>query len=250
MERSHPARCAELPAAAAPLKSAGAPDRCAGRSVPTHEFLRGHCETLPAPPREGGMKSIGTKPQGLRLERIQSSPLWAGARFRNIIRCSRACATRAQGRRRFRSFCAAGAPVSGPSIAFGRSARWLDKAARKRIAGDLARAFDGSDRNRWLPRAHRPGVGSARVSLAPHWSEAVPACSDCATFAAADRCRHRLARPLRPSRLRDDQEAREARRAVRHLARRRRTPRSLGCANRSALRSSIGGSPMRCRMRT
>ena len=30
------------------------------------------------------MKSLGKKPNGARLERIKSSPLWAGERFRNI----------------------------------------------------------------------------------------------------------------------------------------------------------------------
>jgi len=30
------------------------------------------------------MKSMGSKPEGVRLERIQSSPLWTGDRFRNI----------------------------------------------------------------------------------------------------------------------------------------------------------------------
>jgi L-ascorbate metabolism protein UlaG (beta-lactamase superfamily) len=30
------------------------------------------------------MKSLGGKPQGLRLERLQSSPLWAGDAFRNV----------------------------------------------------------------------------------------------------------------------------------------------------------------------
>ena len=30
------------------------------------------------------MKSLGTKPQGARLERIKSSPRWAGERFRNL----------------------------------------------------------------------------------------------------------------------------------------------------------------------
>ena len=30
------------------------------------------------------MKSIGSKPGGLRLERIKASPLWAGDAFRNM----------------------------------------------------------------------------------------------------------------------------------------------------------------------
>ena len=30
------------------------------------------------------MKSLGRKPYGLRLERMRSSPLWAGDGFRNI----------------------------------------------------------------------------------------------------------------------------------------------------------------------
>src|SRR4029453_1737512 len=30
------------------------------------------------------MKSLGGKPQGLRLERIKASPRWAGDRFRNV----------------------------------------------------------------------------------------------------------------------------------------------------------------------
>ena len=30
------------------------------------------------------MKSLGRKPQGARLERIKTSPLWEGERFRNV----------------------------------------------------------------------------------------------------------------------------------------------------------------------
>ena len=30
------------------------------------------------------MKALGGRPQGLRLERMQSSPLWAGEGFRNV----------------------------------------------------------------------------------------------------------------------------------------------------------------------
>jgi len=30
------------------------------------------------------MKSLGSRPQGARLERIKASPLWAGERFRKL----------------------------------------------------------------------------------------------------------------------------------------------------------------------
>ena len=30
------------------------------------------------------MKSLGKKPEGARLERLQDSPLWSGEAFRNI----------------------------------------------------------------------------------------------------------------------------------------------------------------------
>jgi hypothetical protein len=30
------------------------------------------------------MKSLGKKPEGLRLERMQASPRWAGDAFRNV----------------------------------------------------------------------------------------------------------------------------------------------------------------------
>ena len=53
--------------------------------------------------------------------------------------------------------------------------------------------------------------------------------------AAAARPGARLARPLRPPRLPDDPRAGAARRAVRHLARRRRAPRGLGRARRERI---------------
>ena len=62
-----------------------------------------------------------------------------------------------------------------------------------------------------------------------------------ASRAAADRPRDRVARPLRPSRLSDDPRAREARRAVRDLARRRRASRGLGRAAGAHRRARLVG---------
>ena len=39
------------------------------------------------------MKSLGKKPDGARLERIQASPRWCGESFRNIHPIPPACAT-------------------------------------------------------------------------------------------------------------------------------------------------------------
>lgn len=38
----------------------------------------------PAPLDPNAMKSLGSTPNGLRLERMQASPLWNGRAFRNV----------------------------------------------------------------------------------------------------------------------------------------------------------------------
>ena len=113
------------------------------------------------------MKSFGKKPEGLRLERIQSSPRWAGDSFRNLhpilpgLRDGDALTADGVGLSlRWRSARAAGA------AAVGQSACSLGQAARHRAARDLARPLDRAARDRRLSRADRPGLGAARIAVA------------------------------------------------------------------------------------
>ena len=121
------------------------------------------------------------------------------------------------------------------------------RAARQRPARHLARPLHGADRDRRLARAHRSGVGTARFAVALRRPEALSARADRDSRAAAARCGDRLARSLRPPRLHDDARCAQRDGAVRHVARRRRAPRSLRHRARSASSSSTGGNRIACR---
>src|SRR6185295_5241598 len=96
-----------------------------------------------------------------------------------------------------------------------RPARDLDEIAWQRAACDLARSFHGAPRNGGVARSHRSRLGSARIAFALGGPEALPARAGAPARHAAARPRGRDTRSLRPSRLSDDPETREARRAVR-----------------------------------
>src|SRR5262249_48227352 len=89
------------------------------------------------------------------------------------------------------------------AAALGRPARDLAAAAGERIAGHLARPFDGADRDRRRAHRHRSGMGQARVAVEPRRTEALPAGAGAAARDAAGRPGGDLARPLRPPRLSD-----------------------------------------------
>ena len=112
------------------------------------------------------MKSLGGKPEGARLERIKASPLWAGRQFRNVhpvipglrAECANAFAWRLSLRRR--------ASNAAWTAAVDESARSLVETPRERAARHLAWSLHDTDRDRRRARAHRPGVGTARVAVA------------------------------------------------------------------------------------
>ena len=127
------------------------------------------------------------------------------------------------------------------AAAIDESARNLGQDARQRATRYLARTFDGADRDRWPARAHRSGLGTARVAVTARRPQALPARACFPSRAAADRPRDRVTRPLRPPRLPDHPRARQARRAVRDLPRSRRAPRSLGRTARAHRRARLVG---------
>ena len=129
---------------------------------------------------------------------------------------------------------------TAPLPSMNPTASWAEEAAH-RAARDMARAFHGAARDRRRPRADGSGLGPARLAVAVGGPEALPAGADRRAVAAAAGCRGHLARPLRSPRLPDDSRARRARRAVRHVARRRRAPRGLGRAGRADLRTRLVG---------
>ena len=188
------------------------------------------------------MKSLGKKPEGARLERMRGLAPLGGRPVSQPApdhsgpegpECVDAEHRRVSLRRR--------AARAERAAAGARSARDLVESARQRAARHLARSFHGAleiDGLRvltdpvWGPRASPSRfAGPKRFQPVP-----VRAARD-----AAARSRGRVARSLRPSRLPDDPRTREARRAVRDIARRRRAPGSLGRASRDASPSSTGG---------
>ncbi len=188
------------------------------------------------------MKSLGRKPEGARLERIKASPRWAGEQFRNVhpiipgLRDPKASMpTHPRLHLRRRAANAAGA------VAVDEPARGVEQACRERPARHVARPFHRADRDRRPARADRSGVGSARIAVAPRGPQALPAGARSPARDAAARPGHRLARSLRSSRLSDHPRARQARRAVRDVARRRRASRSLGRAARAHRRARLVG---------
>src|SRR5262249_53409169 len=132
-------------------------------------------------------------------------------------------------------------PDAAPSAPFHEPARRLAADARQWIAGHVAGPLHGADRDRRLARAHRSGVGNARLSIAPRGPQALPARACAAERDAAARPRGRVARSLRSPRLSDDTRARQAGRALRDVARRWRAPRSLGRAAGAHHRARLVG---------
>ena len=184
------------------------------------------------------MKSLGRKPEGARLERMQASPRWAGGRFRNLHPIIPGLKDPNASMPSIGEFLCGGERrvPKKPLPALDPLETWT-KIAWQRPARDLARPLHGAARDRRPARAHRSGLGPARIAFPLRRPEALPARAGSAARDAATRSRGRDARSLRPSRLPDHSQAREARRAVRDIARRRRAPGSLGrpaCAHHRA----------------
>ena len=181
------------------------------------------------------MKSLGARATGLRLERMQASPSWVrqdkGGGFRNLapIRpglrdpaAKMPSLERLSVRRH--------APRPHGAAAGGRSARGLAEAACQRPARHLARPLHRADRDRRPARAHRPGLGPARFALAARRAkrfQPVPVALDGLPPIDAVLVSHDHYDHLRYPTIR---ALRQDRRALRHLARRRRAPRGLGRA--------------------
>ena len=91
-----------------------------------------------------------------------------------------------------------------------------------------------------------PVWGERALAVALRRAQALPAGAGAARGAAAARRGDHLARSLRPPRLPDDPRARAARRAVRHVARRRRAPRGVGRRARAHHRARLVGDARRC----
>ena len=193
------------------------------------------------------MKSLGRKPEGARLERIKASPRWAGERFRNVHPIIPGLRDPNASMPSIGDFlCGGERRVPRGPLPSMNPLDGVGQAARERAARHLARPFHGADRDRRPSRAHRSGVGTARVAVAARRSQALPARARSPARDAAARPRDRLARPLRPPRLPDHPRARQARRAVRDLARRRRAPRSVGRAAGAHHRARLVGVAHRC----
>src|SRR6202008_1471395 len=94
-------------------------------------------------------------------------------------------------------------------------ARGLVEAAGQRTARHVARPLDAADRDRRAARAHRPGVGAARLALAARRAETLSAGAGAAALAPAHRPRGGVARSLRPPRLSHDPQAEKVRGPVR-----------------------------------
>ena len=162
----------------------------------------------------------------------------------------RDCATRTRKCRRLRDFLCGGERRTppGPLPSMDPLEAWC-KRPDERPARHLARPLHGAARDRRRARAHRSGVGT-RASpsrfAGPKRFQPVPV--PLHAMPPLDAVR-RLARPLRSPRLPDHPRARQARRAVRHLAGRRRAPRGVGRAARADHRARLVGERTRCRIR-
>jgi hypothetical protein len=110
------------------------------------------------------MKSFGGSPKAARLERMRASPLWSGEGFRNIHPVMPQLRDASVASPTLSDFlCGGDRRVPQPAVAGHRSAPDLGQGAGKRVARYVARPLDRADRDRRLPRAHRPGLG-ARAS--------------------------------------------------------------------------------------
>ena len=202
------------------------------------------------PARTPTMKTFGAAAQGLRLERMQASPRWAGQGFRNLHPVLPGLRDASVDRPTLRDFLCGGErrtpggalPLVDPRAAWQRApasglrATWLGHSTVL-VEIDGLRVLD------------RPGVGAAGLAVAAGGPEALPSRAGGAEGAAADRPVDRLARPLRPPRPPDDQGTGQARGAVRDLARRRRPPRGLRGAGVTHHRAGLVGNPHPARRR-
>ena len=189
--------------------------------------------------------------RGLRQERVRASTQFRDGRVPQHAR-GRARAQAGDALRRMGEFFFGGQQRRPPRRCrrATRARRWA-RPRRDRPARDLARPLDGAGRDRRRARAHRSGVGRAR--LAVRVRRAASASSRCrspiAALPAARRGRH-LARSLRPPRPPDDPRAR-ARATCRSSPRSAsaRTSRRWGVAARAHHRARLVGDARRCRRR-
>ena len=127
------------------------------------------------------------------------------------------------------------------AVAVDESARRVGQETAKRFASHLARTLHDVDRDRRRAHSDRSGVGAACVSLRARRTEAFSTGARIASRDAARRCRDRLARSLRSSRLSHHSRPGQDRRAVRHVPRRRRASGILGCAGGTHHRTRLVG---------
>ena len=194
------------------------------------------------------MKSLGRKPEGARLERIKASPLWNGERFRNVHPILPGLRDPNAPMPTLSDFlCGGERRVPRGPLPSMNPLDSLDQAAGQRTARHLARPLHGADRDRRPARAHRSGLGTARVAVAARRAQALPARAGSASRDAAARPRDRVARSLRPPRLSDHPRARASatcRSSPRSASARTSRP---GACGPSASSSSTGGNRTSCR---